>query len=117
MKGVTALLQRVDFTELLSLHRLEGAAKAVKSVQHDTDATPGNIGTKKRSGETWLWSHLSDHRLLPYRQTEFRMHCSVLYYHTWEPPENVPEESISRYCAEHRPVSPRVGTPMNGDGW
>lgn len=77
------------------------------------DLTREEIATKKRWGQTWLFSSLSNHRILWRVQTEFRVNWFLVYDATWEPRDNVPEEAKSGYFPNTRRASP---PPLNEDG-
>lgn len=76
IKRRTVLMQRGYLTEGVSFDQCRRAPKTAQPVQHDKDATPVDVETKKPSWKTWVFSHLSEHCNLRSGRTKFRGHWS-----------------------------------------
>ena len=104
----TAAIQRGEVVERVTLDRLTNAPLAAEPELPD-GASPKDFVAKRKSGPTWLMNGIMDHREKPDGTLEFRISWEGDYEPTWEPRENIPEETISRYLAKYRRLadSPR----------
>lgn len=101
----TAVIQRGDVVERVSLDRVTRSPAAARP-RRPNEPTPSDLAKKTRTGETWLFTSILEHREKPDGSLEFRVDWEGDFAPTWEPRENLPEESISRYLAQYRRALP-----------
>ena len=98
----TISIQRGDIVERVSTDRVTPAPKGLPIRTSSTDATALDFARKQRSGQTWLFDKILNHRETGDNSVEFKIQWTGDYEPTWEPRDNVPEEAISRYFAKYK---------------
>jgi len=98
----TVVIQRGDVTERVSMNRVTRAPASAKVVgpspPYPHAATQRDLSEKTTTGRSYYFKSILDHRTLADGTVEFKLDWEG-YRPTWQPRQDVPEESISRYLA------------------